>query len=244
MKDQLGDRMKAQYEDRTRFMLPRRTYTIVRIDGKSFHSYTKNSPKPYDYGLMDDMDSAALAVCRQAQGVKCAYGQSDEYSFLLTDFETTGTDAWFDGNMQKICSVSASLFTAAFNQVRESPASFDSRCFTIPDPVEVFNYFIWRQQDATRNAILMAGFSKLSPKRMHGLNTDQVQEALFQEHGINFNDYPVRAKRGRVLWKEDLIIGEVERSRWSVDAECPIFTADRAYFSGRMRIPDLPRNSA
>lgn len=245
MSDQLGDRMKRQYEDRTRYCLPRRTYTIVRIDGKAFHTFTRGCAKPFDYALMSDMDQAATALCEQAMGVRCAYGQSDEYSVLLTDFELNSTEAWFDGNIQKIASVSASIFTEAFPQ---AGACFDARVFTIPDPVEVQNYFIWRQQDATRNAILMAGYSEFSAKQMHGKNTNEVQEMLFQERGINFNDFPINAKRGRVVWKESYEVSyeigsgaSCARTRWSVDTEMPVLTQDRAYFAGRMRIPDLSR---
>lgn len=239
MKDQIGDRMKAQYENRTRYMLPRRTYTIVRVDGKAFHTFTRGHAKPFDYGLMTALDHAAIATCSEIQGCCCAYGQSDEYSFLLTDFMTTQTEAWFDGNLQKIVSVAASTFTASFAQVG---ARFDARAFTIPDPVEVHNYFIWRQQDATRNAISMVGHHEFSPKEMHGLDTNQVQEKLFQERNINFNDFPVAAKRGRVIWKMSYSLEGVERSGWAIDDNIPIFTADRSYFAEKMRIPDLPRN--
>jgi tRNA(His) 5'-end guanylyltransferase len=233
--------MKAQYEDRTRYMLPRRTYTIIRVDGKAFHTYTRGSEKPFDYGLMDHMDAAAVTLCQEACGVSCAYGQSDEYSFLLTDFTTPSTGAWFDGNIQKIVSVAASVFTEAFNaSARKGSPHFDARVFTIPDPVEVENYFIWRQQDATRNAILMAGYSQFSPKQLHGKNTSEVQEMLFRDKGINFNDYPIRSKRGRAIIKETYTAeGEVntERSRWVADLEMPILTQDRSYFITKLRIP-------
>lgn len=236
----LGDRMKERYEDRTRFSLPRRTYTIIRIDGKAFHTYTRGADKPFDYPLMRWMDAGALALCKEAMGVRCAYGQSDEYSFLLTDFETIHSEAWFDGNIQKIVSVAASIFTGAFNEVAErGTASFDARVFTISDAVEVENYFIWRQQDATRNAILMAGYSEFSPKQMHGKNVSQVQEMLFQEHGINFNDYPVIAKRGRWIFKEEYKHEGASRSRWAVDQEMPILTQDRDFIHRSRAIPRM-----
>lgn len=247
MTDSIGLRMKAQYEDRTRYLLPRRTWTIIRVDGKAFHTFTRDACRPFDYKLMDDLDTAAKSLCAQAMGVKCAYGQSDEYSFLLTDFETPATEAWFDGNIQKIASISASIFTEAFPR---SGANFDARVFTIPDPQEVLNYFIWRQQDATRNAILMAGNAEFSPKQMHGLNVNQVQEKLFSERGINFDDYPTCAKRGRVVYKESYLPATAtqqgtqtegnpytKRSRWAVDQSIPIFTADRDYFQRVMGIP-------
>lgn len=246
-KDPIGDRMKRQYEDRTRYMLPRRTYTIIRIDGKAFHTYTRGLEKPYDDGLMCDLDSAAKAVCQTAMGCVFAYGQSDEYSFLLHDFERHQTEAWFDGNLQKIASVAASVFTVSFVRHRidrvgladcGSPA-FDARVFTIADHDEALNYFVWRQQDATRNAIQMVGDANFSPKQTHKVNTSQLQEMLFQQRGINFNDYPVAFKRGRVVHR---IVFEQEpgvvRSRWDVDTSIPVFTADRDYFT-RIGFPYL-----
>lgn len=119
MQDQLGNRMKEQYEDRTRYLLSRRTYTIIRIDGKAFHTYCKGLNKPFDHNLMDDFATAASYCCEEIQGCVLAYCQSDEVSFLLTDFSKITTDAWFNGDIRKICSVSASMITAKFNQLRK-----------------------------------------------------------------------------------------------------------------------------
>jgi len=118
MKDELGDRMKKFYEDRTRYLLPRRTYTIIRIDGKAFHTYTSGLKQPFDQGLVEDMDATACYLCKNIQGSKFAFVQSDEISILMTDFDAIGTDAWFDGNIQKIVSVAAGLATAEFNKLR------------------------------------------------------------------------------------------------------------------------------
>ena len=255
-KDSIGDRMKNQYENRTRYCLPRRTYTIIRVDGKAFHTYTRGAEKPYDYGLMADMDTAACELASGMMGCQFGYGQSDEYSFLLTDFAMENTELWFDGNIQKMASVAASTFATAFDRARiyrcreilvawPPPPAFDARVFTIPDRTEVENYFIWRQQDATRNAILMAGYAQFSPKQMHGINVNEVQEKLFTEKAINFNEYPANAKRGRVVWRENYEIEQdgawAQRSRWSVDCEMPILTQDRDYFHARMAIPEYPR---
>ena len=118
MKDELGDRIKTYYENRTRAYLPRRTYTIVRVDGKSFKTYTKGLNKPFDDGLIEDMDETACYLCKNMQGAKMGFVQSDEISILLTDFDKIGTDAWFDGNIQKMASVAASMATAKFNHLR------------------------------------------------------------------------------------------------------------------------------
>jgi tRNA(His) 5'-end guanylyltransferase len=113
-RDALGDRMK-RYENVTRFTLPKRTYTIMRIDGRAFHTWTKGLKRPYDISLMDCMNAAALALCEQIANTRFAYIQSDEISILATDFETTLTEPWFDGTIQKFASVGASIATQAFN---------------------------------------------------------------------------------------------------------------------------------
>jgi tRNA(His) guanylyltransferase len=227
MKDELGERMKEFYENRTRYTLPRRTFTVIRLDGKAFHTYTKGFERPYDLGLMRIMDRTAIALCEQIQGAKLAFVQSDEISIIVTDFEDIKTDAWFDGNVQKISSVSASIATAHFNALilhnlaEEAlsgdkqadidltaahayclkPAYFDSRVFTIPEMDEVINYLIWRQQDATRNSIQMGAQSMYSQRQLHGMNTSALQELMFKK-GINWDKYPIGFKRGRVIVKE------------------------------------------
>ena len=232
MHDSLGDRMKGQYEHRTRYFLPRRTYTIIRVDGKAFHSYTRGCVEPFDAPLMDAMDRTAMYLCGEMQGSVLAYVQSDEISVLLTDFAKPTTDAWFDGNVQKIASVSASLVSAYFNDIRRgvSPrmACFDARVFTIPDPVEVENYLIWRQQDATRNSIQMVAHTLYSHKQLHGANVNEMQDMIFQK-GINWNDYSGGCKRGRV------VVEGAERG-WVIEAP-PVFTQEREYL--RVRIPLL-----
>ncbi len=226
--DAIGDRMKRQYEDRTRVMLPRRTYTILRADGKAFHTFTRGCDKPYDEHLAWSMAEAARALCDGVQGSAFAYIQSDEISVLTTDFGTLTTDAWFDGNLQKIVSVGASIVTAAFNVEYggQRLAHFDCRAFTIPDPIEVENYFIWRQQDATRNSIQGLAQAHFSAKQMHGVNTSGLMDMLMSR-GINWNDQPEELKRGRCVIR-------VPEAGWRHDVQIPIFTADRSYLFSRI----------
>lgn len=219
MTDALGDRMKQQYEDRTRFLLPRRTNTIIRVDGRAFHTLTRSFKKPYDEHLVEAMNAAAMSLCKEAQGSRIAYVQSDEISVLLMDYDKITTTAWFDGNVQKIASVSAAIATAAFNLDLGGmvpPATFDARVFTIPDPIEVENYFIWRQNDAVRNSIQSMAQSHFPHKRLQGLNGNQLQELLWSETGLNWNDLPIEQKRGRVVRR----LGGV----WHIDREPPSFT--------------------
>lgn len=228
--DRLGGRMKAQYEDRTRMSLPRRTYTILRLDGKAFHTFTRHCAKPFDYRLMAALDNAAVQLCGDMMGVAFGYLQSDEMSFLLTDFASIQTESWFDGNVQKMVSVSAAFVSATFtstycDQTTPQIAVFDGRVFTIPDPVEVENYFIWRQKDAERNSISSAAQAVFSHKELHGKNCAEMQDML-HERGQNWNDLPAQSKRGRLVIKESYTVEGAERSRW-VATDAPIFTQER-----------------
>ena len=225
MKDELGDRIKSQYEDRTRYLLPRRTYTVLRLDGKAFHTYTRGLKKPFDKGLFEDMDAAIIAMLPQIQGAVFAYTQSDEISILLTDFAQPTTSAWFDGNLQKVCSVAASIITAEFNKKRISRsmdysepdvgmfaggcgfnttmAYFDARVFTIPDRTEVMNYFIWRNQDCSRNSVSMVAQANFSHKELQGKSTPEKHEMLHQK-GVNWaTDFSDGEKNGRIIVKEE-----------------------------------------
>jgi len=225
-KDSLGDRMKTYYEDVTKVFLPRRTYTIIRIDGKAFHTYTKGIERPFDIQFVSDMDETACFLCKNIQGAKFAFVQSDEISILLTDFDTLTTGAWFDGNIQKIVSVSASMATAKFNELRPGKiAMFDSRVFTIPNSTEVENYFIWRQQDTVRNSISSVAQYLYSHKELNGKNTNEMQEMCFQK-GINWNDYDPKLRRGRLIIKSHYIKNNTPRLKWD-SVSAPIFTSDR-----------------
>ena len=270
MKDDLGDRMKGNYEDRTRHLLPRRTYTIARLDGKAFHTYTRNLKKPFDNDLFEDIDAAIIAMLPEIQGAVFAYTQSDEISILLTDFATPNTSAWFDGNLQKMCSVSASIMTAEFNRLRligwlkgkrykstimprmfttadDIPvAYFDSRIFTIPDRIEVMNYFIWRNQDCSRNSVAMVAQSLYSHKELMGKNISEQQEMIHNKGKSWVNDYSMGEKNGRLIVKEsyrtDNLCGEVNlkdglpsdpimRTRW-VSKGAWKFTEDKTKLLG------------
>jgi tRNA(His) guanylyltransferase len=262
MKDALGDRMKDYYEDRTRIKLPRRTFTIIRIDGKAFHTYTRGLNKPFDDGLIEDMNETTAYLCKGIQGAKLGYVQSDEISILLTDFDDITTHAWFDNNLQKMASIAASMATAKFNQLRMQRATwegndiegmldhddiesfklatFDARVFQIPFVDEVQNYFIWRQQDATRNSISSVAQSLYSHKELNGKKTDEMQEMIFQK-GINWNDFDFRKKRGAVIGRVPVIMNNIElgktytRNKWRV-VETPIFTQDKEFIKSFLPI--------
>ena len=236
MKDEMGDRMK-DLEHRTRYMLPRRCYTLIRIDGKAFHSYTRGMERPFDQGLREDMQETTRLLCEGIAGCRLGYTQSDEISLVLTDFDKVNSEAWFDGNLQKVTSVSASMATAYFNMLRakraadkRGPAMFDSRVWATADPWEVYNTFWWRQKDATRNAVQMVARALAPHKECTNKNFSQLNELIFQK-GQNFNDYPTDCRRGAFIVKGD--------AGWVVDKESPILSQDRQYLFSRL--PLIPR---
>jgi tRNA(His) guanylyltransferase len=252
----VGDRIKEFYEDRTKQLLMRRTITILRLDGKGFSKFTKGLNKPFDDGFSEDMDLTAKFLCEEIQGAKFGYTQSDEITIVISDFDNQETSAWFDFSVQKMVSISASIATAKFNQLRMARACnnadgdlrenmladydikdfklamFDSRVFQVPTIDEMVNTLIFRQQDCTRNSISMAADALLKGS-MEGVKGDVKQDRLFKEAGVNWNDYKTKYKRGSVIKKIEIDVatlnGVTTRKRWVVDEETPIFTQDKDY---------------
>lgn len=260
-KDPLGDRMKHNYENRAKTFLTRRTPVIIRIDGKAFHSFTRGFNRPYDAVFHRAMNETLLYLCQNIQGCKFGYTQSDEISLLLTDYDKLTTDGWFDYNVEKMCSIAASMATLAFNRAFvnechewaessglfvidekgefgitheevdalfkaytkacERGALFDARVFNIPED-EVANCFIWRQNDATRNAVQMLGQTYFSHKQLEGKSQSDIQDMLMAEYNINFNDMEIEFKRG-------VCCARNEDRKWQLDWSCPIFSQDRDY---------------
>ena len=126
-------------------------------------------------------------------------------------------------------SISASLATAKFNELRPNKiALFDSRVFTIPSAIEVENYFIWRQQDTVRNSISSVAQSIFSHSELNNKNSGQMQEMCFQK-GVNWNDYPAKLKRGRLIVKQEYDKDGTKRNKW-VSVEPPTFSQERGIF--------------
>jgi len=250
-KDSLGDRMKG-YENIWKTKLPRRLPMIMRVDGKAFHTYTRDCEKPFDKRLADLMDATAKHLCENIQGAQIAYVQSDEITILVHDYKTLQSDAWFDKELQKMCSISAALASTFFTvnshklwkyddadlpsgMNRIKTALFDSRCFIVPEH-DVVNNFIWRQQDAVRNSIQMLARSLYSHNECNNKNQAALQEMIHQK-GQNWNDVPTGFKRGRCVYKKPFYVvsdermhdEDVVRNKWIIDSEIPTFTVDRDF---------------
>lgn len=272
--DELGTRMKKYYESIPKTKLMRKCPVAIRCDGKSFHTFTKGFQKPFDQVLINAMQQTMKYLCENIQGCVLGYTQSDEITLILQDYKEYNTDAWFDYEVQKMCSITASMATMAFNKyfsqelallsndiVREyqtdgetdfvkdmnsylaiyskvikKGAMFDARCFSIPKE-EVANLLYWRQLDATRNSIQMVGQSNFSHRELQNKSCAMIQEMLFTQKGVDWNDYPTYLKRGSCCIKEvyytervvhnqqgspDELEG-IQRTHWVIDENIPIF---------------------
>lgn len=251
IKDELGDRIKSNYENRAKTYLTRRVPVIIRIDGRAFHTLTKKFVKPFDTVFGVTMMETAKSLCGEISGCQLGYVQSDEISLLLQDYATLNTDGWFDYAVQKISSVAAGLATMYFNRHFQKiihtqgklnedvlkyfdknlnllMGSFDARCFNIPKE-EVANYFIWRQNDASKNSVQMLARSLFPHKELQGLNLTQLQDKMMLEKGVNWNDLEIWKKRGSCVVRD-------ENRKWVIDKAIPIFTQDRNYIDCRVYI--------
>ena len=272
--DELGKRMKEFYEQVPKTHLVRRMPVAIRIDGKAFHTFTRGFEKPFDEVLGRAMRETMKYLCENIQGCVLGYTQSDEITLILIDYKKLTSSAWFDYEVQKMCSIAASMATMAFNRAfdrevtkfyykhnivepsgneywdsqdshihfatydnaRDKGAMFDARVFNIPKE-EVANLIYWRQLDATRNSIQMVGQANFSHKELQNKSCNVIQEMLFQEKDINWNDYPTHLKRGSCCVKKDIQDerfdikdGAYPRAAWVIDTEIPIFKGeDREY---------------
>lgn len=234
--DDFSIRMK-EYENVNRNKLVRKIPVIIRCDGKAFHTLTRRLRlMPFDDRFIDWMVAAAKFLCENVQGCKIAYVQSDEISLFLNDYEKIETSAWFDYNIQKLSSVSASMATHAFNKAmnfevkNNTPACFDSRAFNIPKE-EVVNYFYWRQKDCIRNSVLTLAQSNFSHKSIQNKNVRELREML-NDAGCSWESLPIYKQRGVCVIKEKFLVNGAERHKWMADREIPEFRSDgREYVS-------------
>ena len=251
--DELGKRIKEYYEQIPKVKLMRRTPVIIRIDGKAFHTFTKDFEKPFDEVLTKAMQETTKYLCENIQGCVFGYTQSDEISLVLVDYKKLNSSAWFDYELQKMCSIAASMATIAFNKFFEKKslrkrmkednvaytkaltngAMFDARCFNIPKE-EVTNYVYWRQLDATRNSIQMVGQANFSHSELHKKTCNMIQDMLMEQKGINWNNLPAYLKRGTAVIKEEYLVEDSVRTRWVIDLDMPQLKGENREYLERL----------
>lgn len=203
-KDNLGDRMKLYEQAEAGRRLTPLLPICVRLDGKNFSNLTRDLDRPFDRRLHNAMQYTTRRLVEES-GAVIGYTQSDEISLILYK-DKTDSQVFFDGKIQKLVSVLASMATLFFREavcialskLANSPAFFDCRVWNVPTKEEAINALIWRELDATKNSVSMAARHYFTHKQLHGKTCSEMQEMLFSV-GVNWNDYPPTFKRGSYL---------------------------------------------
>lgn len=236
VRDDLGVRMKTFYEQVPKTRLVRRMPVAIRIDGKAFHTFTRGFKRPFDEILIESMQETMKYLCENIQGCVLGYTQSDEITLILVDYKKLTSAAWFDYEVQKMCSVAASMATMAFNksfmfefeefnrwvcegnpideEKRLNDVYYKAMCKGAMFDARVFNIpkeevtnlIYWRQLDATRNSIQMVGQSNFSHKELQNKSCNDIQDMLMTQKGINWNDFPTYQKRGSCAVRNKIIL--------------------------------------
>jgi len=225
-KDSLGNRMKTYEEVYKQRTVPKEAI-VLRIDGNSFHTFTKGMKKPFDDLLIETMQQTLLALCKDIPNSVFGYTQSDEITIVTIPTDIIRSEDYYSGKVQKILSVTASKTTKFFNRFfyenvqklkdgkfnkpevvdasiyekRLFEAAFDCRVMNIPE-FDIYNNLIWRQQDAIRNSIQMLGQANFSHAQLQKKNTGEIQDMLI-EKGINWNNLETYKKQGSCCYKID-----------------------------------------
>lgn len=189
------------------------TWIVVRVDGKAFTRFctVHNLSKPNDIRVLSLMNKAAQSTCRNFTDIVLAYGQSDEYSFVIHP-----KSSFFNRRQQKIVSTLTSFFTSTFVMnwdleiPLQYPPCFDGRVVCYPQFSVLLDYLRWRQADCHVNnlyntvfwAIVQSGKSeKEAHAELKGTTSGQKNQILFEQHKINYNLEPEIFKKGTVLVK-------------------------------------------
>jgi tRNA(His) 5'-end guanylyltransferase len=221
--NQIGDQIKNLEDQFETYLIPGLP-VVARLDGKSFHMFTKGLDKPYDVELSQVMHDLVKWLC-ETFNASVGYTQSDEITLVFDNpIQDTASmqTIFFDGRVEKICSILAAKTSVKFNQLiskyekfdskLDSVPVFDCRVFSCPTQQLLRNSVVWRQMDCRKNAVSMAAHANFSHKSLQNKNSREKIELLFQK-GINFADYPaqfrnglffIRRKAVRVLTAEEL----------------------------------------
>lgn len=197
----LASRMKRyEMEEAGRRLMPNLPI-MARLDGRAFHSFTKGLERPYSQRLTRCMVHTA-ATLLDKYNADLAYTQSDEISLFWKNADPFRA-MQFDGRIHKLVSLMAATASVRFGRecdmMLPEKASldpeFDCRVWQLPNMTEVYNAFVWREDDATRNSLQMAAQAHYSQKQLHKAASPKLHDLLHAK-GINWNDYPAFFKRG------------------------------------------------
>lgn len=216
--DDFGDRMKLLEQSEAGRMLMPLLPVCVRLDGKGFSRFTKGLARPFDIGMTRAMVLTTMHLVEETNA-RVGYTQSDEISLVFYS-DSYESQIFFNGKVQKLVSVLASMATAKFNSLIPDhlPSKigllpvFDCRVWNVPNETEAANTILWREKDATKNSISMAAQALYSHKELDGKSSSDKQEMLHQK-GVNWNDYPDYFKRGTFIQRRKYMVELTDAER-------------------------------
>ncbi|MBQ4510238.1 MAG: guanylyltransferase [Clostridia bacterium] len=182
-------------------------YLVARLDGRSFSRLTKeicDFEAPFDARFRDMMINTVKALMDCGFRIVYGFTESDEISLLFHTDEQT-----FARKVRKYNSILAGVASATFSLQLGQVAALDCRLVPLPNIERVQDYFLWRQEDAHRNALNSHCYWLL---RKEGMNANEATEMLegksvafknelLFSRGINFDTLPSWQKRGvGVYW--------------------------------------------
>lgn len=239
------------YRDLTDYRILPNSNVIAMVDGRAFSRLVKKRFNlPFDDDFIHMMNETAKYVCENVQGCKIAYTQSDEISFLITDYDTPESDAFFGYRLCKMQSIIASLATAKFNQMfslyllnnkafstasaietveQMQLAQFDCKVWPVPSSNDAFAWFLYRQLDCIRNSKQQAAQTYLSHKQLVGLDTDAQVAKLKEERGVDWNtDFSDGKKFGRFI-SQNSVVKTKEVNGETIEFERKVWVTNDAF---------------
>jgi len=227
------------YRSLTDYRLLPNSYIMVMVDGRSFSSKIKNKfKKPFDDDFITMMNETAKYVCENISGCVMAYTQSDEISFVIRDNKSDKSDSFFGYRLCKIQSLVAAMVTSKFNRlalikwmkdnqdkdIAKAPLyEFDCKAWNVPNVNDALGWFVYRQNDCTRNSKQQTAQTYFSHRELIGKSCDEQVDMLMKEKGIDWNTFEKGKKIGRMIYKTE-VVGEHDGNVFTRNKFC-IFQA-------------------
>ena len=243
METSLTDRINS-YQELNDYQLIKRLPVIIVINGRSFSKTTSLLDKPYSPAFMELMAASMVKLCNEVDGIVFSYTFNDQIVLILKNDQNANTEAWYGNKIQSIVSATSSIATLEFNKVKDingvniiGDAIFTAKTFVVPNTVELINTIIHMQQNCFHAALSQAAFYELlkihgsdkSKKILNGKNPKQKAEILFNECGVEFNNYPLPFKRGIATYKAPKInpYNNEIKHKFIINDELPLFTQEK-----------------
>lgn len=183
--------------------LPLKSYAILQLDGKAFHTYTKGMERPFDDRFIQAMNEVAVSVLSVISNAKFAYVQSDEINIFVTDLGDDKTQAYFGNRINKVVSTASGTASAVMSRLypEKQIAVLDARFFAVPNKHAVHEFFLWRQVDAIKNSVRSVAHTRFSSKQLEGKTTEDAK-AMLIEAGLDWYDFSQEKRQGRLITRK------------------------------------------